>query len=219
MSHPDQFLSEWRQMGDDAARDPASWEFTARPLRIGADLCWQRYLEVKDELQRCLELKRADPATVDARDWLAELLLLRVAVLLAAHVVESLLKALIVSKSPTAVDSAGVFYTHDLPQLAGLTDVAFGADAELLPPLRKLIEWAGRYPVPKWSSATKRFQYDVKVLTVDGNIGIDGSTIPGVVSEGQWRRVRALIDRLHGELAQRMQGGATPPPPSGPHAS
>jgi hypothetical protein len=140
MSDSDQFLGEWRQMGDDAARDPARWEFTARPLKIGADLCWQRYLEVKDELHR------ADPAALGGRDWLPELLLLRVAMLLAAHVVESLLKALIVSKSPTTVDSPGVFYTHDLPQLAGLTDVDLGADAELLPPLRRLIEWAGRYP-------------------------------------------------------------------------
>jgi hypothetical protein len=184
------YSKTWRSQGDLFARDHGQWEFSARPLLRAAELCWAKYLKA-----RVRALKR------DFRDEVvADIALAQVAHYLAAMGLESLLKAIALLKSPDlATSGQQLFYTHDLLQIAKtLAGLKLDRNESLL--LRRLatlIDWAGRYPVPRWDSEKKQRKYDVRSRSVDGNETIDASQLPSNVSPETWKAIQKLVGKLY----------------------
>ena len=121
------------------ARDPTQWEYYARSLMLGAGAC-------RDAGTAALERMRVGGSSSD-------LGVNTVALYLLAQATEVLLKALAVQRTPEIVIDKR-FYTHDMILTAReIADVALTDDeARLLRKMRKMIEWAGRYPIPRWDS-------------------------------------------------------------------
>lgn len=75
----------------------------------------------------------------------------------------------------------------------------------LLERLGTVIEWAGRYPIPKWSAEKHRQKYDVTLRGSEGEQYIDAREIPGAVSHETWYATVALIEKLQEVYTGRGQ--------------
>jgi hypothetical protein len=140
----------------------------------------------------------------------SDLMLLVPAQFLAAAAVELLLKAVALRRRPElARTGQKAFYTHKLAEIAGqFTGIAFSdSELRLLDRLGTTIEWAGRYPIPRWDSEKQRTKYDVPTYIVDGNVVINAREIPNSVSEESWRETSLLIDRLRTAYRHSEVGG------------
>lgn len=185
----------WRRQGDAFASDPGQWEFHARVLFSGAEACWQGHLAAHEQLLR-------GETQPNSRD----LILILPAHFLAAMGVDVLLKALALQRDPDLASRGDYpFYTHRLDEIAKrLTGVTFSAEElSLLRRLSALVEWAGRYPIPKWNAEKHREKYDVPVRSVDGTETIHADDVPGAVSYDTWKHTTALIHKLQQLFATR----------------
>jgi len=187
----------WRRQANDIATDPRPWAFQAATLLGGATACSERYFAAAETLRAGNE-----PSS--------DLMLLVPAQFLAAAAVELLLKAVALRRRPElATTGQKPFYTRKLAEIAGqFTGIAFSdSELRLLDRLGTTIEWAGRYPIPRWDSEKQRTKYDVPTHIVDGNVVINAREIPNSVSEESWRETSLLIDRLRTAYRHSEVGG------------
>ncbi len=200
----------WRKNGELVASDHGTWEFTARPLLRAAKLCWEQH-QAAAEAVREGNLEKA---------IIGDLLLGRVAHLLAAMGIEAMLKALALIGKPGLVVAGGSgFYTHNLRTIAGsLPDVTWSTEElDSLGKLGTFIEWAGRYPIPRWDTEKSRAKYDVPATIVDDQEVINATDIPVLARQScgeLWNRSRRkstrptklLVAALNKPLPQIGQG-------------
>lgn len=175
----------WRAQGDSFAADHRRWEFQARTLFAGALACWERHFAASERV-RVHGLQNAN-----------DLLLTVPAHFLAALGLELLLKALSLKRNPL-LSGQNEFYSHNLVAIASQYS-GLSLSADELAHLRRMatiIEWAGRYPVPKWTTEKNRTKYDVSLRGEEGAQFIDAREIPGVVSHETWKATEDLFARL-----------------------
>jgi hypothetical protein len=70
---------------------------------------------------------------------------------------------------------------------------------------QEYVEWAGRYPTPKWTTEKQRERFDAEKVVVDGVEGIHGPSIPNAASRGRCEEYIALYLYLRQSL-QAMLG-------------
>ena len=181
------FSTVWRAHGDMLARNAGQWEFNARILLQGADVCQERHERAG------VEAKAGSPSF--------DLVLGMVAIYLAAQAVEVLLKALAVQRQPD-IASGPKLYKHDLVAIATQhADVSLtAAERKMLLKLRKMITWAGRYPIPQWGTDHGRKDYDVIERGTAMAPSIDAQDLPWTVS---WQDVRGFANKLRALFAER----------------
>jgi hypothetical protein len=189
--------ASWRHQGDGFAADYGQWEFQARVLYAGARACWDRHLAV----DRSIGIGESD--SID----LSDLMLLVPAQFLAATAVELFLKAIAIQYDKgVALVGSGPFYTHRLREIAvALCHLELSSDElTLLDRLGALVEWAGRYPIPKWTAEKHRQKFDVPLqVAADGSTFINAQDIPNAVSHEVWHATTALVDILRSRIAER----------------
>ena len=189
----------WRRQGDHFASDPGQWEFQARMLLGGANVCWERYSTAAESVRA----GRTEPTS--------DLWLLIPAHFLAAVGTELLLKAIALKRCPDLATTGGKsFYTHKLAEVATqFTGIEFSeSELQLFERLGATIEWAGRYPVPRWDNEKHRKKYDVPTRLVNGNVVIDARDVHGSVSEESWRATTFLINKLQCAYHETTRAGA-----------
>jgi len=180
------FSEPWRLQGEIQARDSGQWLFYARTLLRGAVVTH--------------EASVAAFARIDTPPPSPDLPLGTVALFLCAQSIEVALKSLALQRDGTLIDGNRL-YTHDLVRLArDEARVSVGSDdEEVLRKCRKLIEWAGRYPVPKWTTA--KDAWDVPAKTdADGRQIIDASALPWTL---RWDAVYPFAESLFAEYTKR----------------
>jgi hypothetical protein len=175
----------WRRHGESIAGDPGQWEFQSRQLIRGAMLCMEAHRRAANAAA-CGDLSGEVAADLAVRN---------VAGFLAAQGIEVLLKAIALKHNSNLVHERGsAFYSHNIAVLCRLSGLAVNSDEVLLAnKLTSLIEWAGRYPVPRWNKEETRAKYDLPSTSEDGHEVIDATLMPWSFD---WSAVEVLIARL-----------------------
>lgn len=190
-----------RSQGERFATDHSQWEYHSRDIFAGALACWERHIVAHQNM-----LKKTGP--------IQDLNLITPACFLVATGVEVLLKAIAIqSDSTLAVRGKHPFYTHKLHDIARKFLSINFSDEEyrLLERLSSLIEWAGRYPIPKWSDEKKRSHYDVPACVVDGQEVINARDVPGSFTHETWQGAWALMEKLQSIYAATRDKSNLPP--------
>jgi hypothetical protein len=180
------FSRFWRANGDLIAGDPDQWEFRSRILFTGGQVCHERHTRAADALA----------SGVAHEEFSRDLPLGTVANYLAAQSLEVLLKAVALQRQPNS-HLSGAIYNHDLAYIA--RDVAqiplTGEEVRVLERARHLVEWAGRYPTPRWDAEKGRQLFDVpEKFDENGGEIIDGSHFPWSIS---WADLESVISKVH----------------------
>jgi hypothetical protein len=152
-----QTSKSWRRMGDHFATDPSQWAWQAGFFITGAQVCWDHYLAARESFSQ----GQRDSQTT------REIGLARIAYYLMAVATELLLKAVVLRNDPEA-SNRGEFYKHDLVLLASKGEITLErSEASLLAKLHKVLDWAGRYPIPRWDTEKGRQKFDVQAEVKD----------------------------------------------------
>ena len=197
----DEFIEWWRSQQKALAEDAGQWELKARPFFVAGELCRDRA-----ECSR-QEIFSSDPPNQEVLNRRArDLQLFSVAIYLAAVGLESLLKAVILTNSTAIVGAEhSPLYTHRLVDLAKHAEIKLRKDqVGLLERLTHIIEWAGRYPIPRWNSEKARSKADVK-----GRANEDGTymveDMPLMVGDESWPAIIEVVDLLYRRLKKQRR--------------
>ena len=190
-----------RRQGDRFATDHSQWEYHSRIIFAGALACWERHFAAHQNL-------------LQKTGSFQDLNLIVPALFLAATGVETLLEAMAIQGDPAlAVSGEQPFYTHKLHDIARkyIRGRLSDEDYLLLERLSSLIEWAGRYPIPKWNAEKHRRNYDVPARVVDGQEFINARDVPGSFTPDTWQEACALIEKLQSTYAAARDKSNLPP--------
>lgn len=76
---------------------------------------------------------------------------------------------------------------------------------------QQYVEWAGRYPTPKWTSDEKKAKFDADRAIADGVEAIDGTTIPNTASRPRCDELLLLYEHIYA-LCKALPGHNTARP-------
>ncbi len=62
---------------------------------------------------------------------------------------------------------------------------------------QEYVEWAGRYPTPKWTSEKHKERFDADHQIVEGVETIDGGSIPNSASRPRCAELIAMFEHIH----------------------
>lgn len=177
----------WRAIGEAIAFDHGQWEFQARILLRGASLCFSAHRKASE---------RAGAGDLDG-EAIQDLPVSIVAIFLAAQGIEVLLKTIALLRNSDKVRATPKqFYNHDLKAIASLANIPLDdREAQIMTKLGTQIEWAGRYPAPKWDTEKSRKKYDVPIVAENGRNYINPTDLPGIV---EWEDIQQIVGKLYG---------------------
>jgi hypothetical protein len=163
----------WRATGDYAAFSTAQWEFQSRLY-----------------LSAARQLRRDFTAQIDSSPFEA-IACLVVAQFNISLALELICKALYLKQAQGPREAV---YTHQVVKLLPAEMLSQEQEA-LLNFAAQNVEWAGRYPTPKWDREASKEKYDVPEIGEPN--AIDGNDLPNRASITLIDAMEVLYDHIH----------------------
>ncbi len=164
----------WRSIGERAAFEVLAWEFKSREFYGVA-----RHL--LEQFDKGIAEKRYE--TIMFLPTAQFMLSLALELIAKAHYLQS-----------KAGPKEQVF-SHDLWERLA-EGVITDDQKTLMAHAQEYVEWAGRYPTPKWTTEKQKERFDAEKVVVDGVEGIHGPSIPNAASRGRCEEYIALYRHL-----------------------